>query len=164
MTDKEHAMRIASLGYVIAGGNVLLGEKKRGSEIGSGTLNGAGGKLEGEDGDSIDRCLIRETEQEFGITPTNFEKHAVIRFLAAGIPDFEVHAYLITAWEGTPRETAEMFQPAWYPISGIPYDRMLEADSMWLPKLFNGEKFNADVYYRQRAKDFDRITFAAFAG
>lgn len=154
-------MKLATLGLMIRDGHVLLGEKKDGAEIGAGTLNGPGGKCEDEDQGSLERCLIREIEEEFGVTPTEFSKVAVIRFFAAGVLDFEVHAYLVTAWQGEPQETDAMI-PGWYPLDQLPYDRMLESDRHWFAQACSGERFNANVYYRERAKDFIDVSFLAF--
>lgn len=144
-------MKIATLGFMVRDGYVLLAEKKK-AEIGTGTLNGGGGKQ--ECGESLEECLVRENKEEIGVIPTEYEKVAIIRFFAGDEPDFMVHIYLITAWEGEPRETTSMHLPAWYSLDMLPYERMLESDREWLGKLFAGEKFRADMFYAEQAKRF----------
>ena len=146
---------------------VLLGLKRGGSEIGDGTLNGPGGKFDPEQGDrtNID-CLLRETQEEvmLDLDPAKVEKCAVITFYAAGEPSFEVHIYRSSIFAGEPQETKSMI-PDWYDIDDIAEiarERMLESDRKWFPKLIQGEKFNAHVYYREKAKGFLNIEFLPF--
>jgi len=154
-------MKIATLAIIIRGGQVLLGQKQGNPEIGSGTLNGPGGKV--EPGESLTDCLVRETEEETCVvlSPEHLEKVAVVTFHAGGVPDFEVHVYRTGRFGGTPWETPSMI-PGWYDINNLPLDRMLESDSHWFPQLIRGEKFRANVYYRERAKGFEKIEFLPF--
>lgn len=155
-------MKIATLGIVLQDGKVLLGEKKRG-EIGTGVLSGPGGKL--DLGETLQECLIRETREELEIelNPASLELVVLIDFHAAGEVDFRVHVYRADILSGEIHETADMI-PAWYPINDATFKRTYEADRHWLPKAIRGEKFNANVYYRNRARDFDRIEFLPFTG
>ncbi|MBU6388592.1 NUDIX domain-containing protein [Patescibacteria group bacterium] len=153
-------MKIATLGIVIQDGMVLLGEKKRG-EIGTGVLSGPGGKL--DPGETIPECLIRETREELAIEldPASLELVAIIDFYAAGEADFSVYVYRTETFFGEPKETADMI-PSWYPLEELPFDRMFESDVNWFVRAACGGKFCANVYYRGRAKDFDRIEFLPF--
>ena len=152
-------MKIATLGIVLRDDMVLLGEKKRG-EIGTGVLSGPGGKL--DLGETYEQCLLRETREELEIEldPASLELSALIDFYAMGEIDFRVHVYRAKVLSGELKETADMV-PAWYPLYKLPYERMYEADRYWLPRVLDGEKFRANVYYRDRARDFDRIEFFA---
>ena len=141
-------MKDATLGVVLEGDTMLLGEKKKG-EIGTGVLSGPGGKL--------DPGETRE-ELEIELDPASLEPVALIDFYAGGNVDFRVHVYRARIASGELRETADMI-PAWYPVNDLPYDRMYESDRHWIGKAAQGEKFRANVYYRDRAKDFDRIEF-----
>jgi 8-oxo-dGTP pyrophosphatase MutT (NUDIX family) len=154
-------MKIATLAIIIREGKVLLGRKQGAPEIGEGTLNGPGGKQ--EEGETLEQCLIRETEEELGIAldASKSEKVAVITFFAGGNADFEVHVYRTEDFTGKPRETSSMV-PEWHDTSRIPYDRMLESDRRWLSRVIYGEKFCANVYYRERAKGFISIEFLPF--
>lgn len=160
-------MKKATLAIITRGSKVLLGLKRGGSEIGDGTLNGPGGKFDSALGDKTNlECLVRETFEEVGIVldPTKVEKCAVITFFAGGEPSFEVHIYRTSAFTGEPRATESMI-PDWYEIGDIPElakTRMLESDRTWFPQLIAGEKFNANVYYQEKAKGFLRIEFLTF--
>ncbi|MEM9336905.1 MAG: NUDIX domain-containing protein [Patescibacteria group bacterium] len=154
-------MREATLAFIIQDNHLLLGEKKRG-EIGTGTLNGPGGKQ--DPGETLVECLVRETEEEMKIIldPDKLEKVAIITFYANGAPDFNVHIYRTGHFVGELRETDDMYQPEWYPIDQLPFDRMLESDHEWFLKVAQGERFTANVYYQKQAKGFERIEFFPF--
>ena len=155
------SMKIATLGIVLDGkGNTLLGEKKRG-EIGTGVLAGPGGKLEPED-TSYEGCLLRETREEWGLELADLEHVARIDFYAHGMPDFHVEVYIAHIKSGEPTETNDFWKPEWYPLSNLPLERMFEGDRKWFSKAAQGEKFCANVYYKDQAKDFDRIEFLPF--
>ncbi len=153
-------MKIATLGIVLEGNEILLGEKKKG-EIGTGIVCGPGGKLDPDE--TLETCLIRETREELEIEldPASLEAVARIDFYAAGEVDFRVHVYRARVLSGELHETVDMI-PAWYPVDNLPLARMFEADRYWLPQAARGEKFNANVYYRSRAHDFYRIAFLPF--
>lgn len=157
---------------------ILLGLKKNGCEIGDGTLNGPGGKQ--ELGETLVECLVRETEEEVCLLldPKKIEKIAIITFHKGrtrfvflnrilnwfnlgNVPDFEVHVYRTNEFTGQPHETESMI-PDWYNIEPLPVERMLESDYAWFPQLVRGDRFNANVFYLDRAKRFDRIEFSAF--
>ena len=152
-------MKTATLALIVRDGKVLLGEKKRGAEIGSGTLNGPGGKAEGEE--TLEECVIRETREEFGIEldPAALEKTARVVFYAGGEPDFDVHVFRARRFSGEPRETAEMWEPAWHPADALPFERMLESDREWFARAAAGERFTAYARYRERAKGYEGIEF-----
>jgi len=154
-------MKIATLGIITRENEILLGMKRGGSEIGDGTLNGPGGKQ--ELGETILECLVRETEEEVGIIldPAKAEKTAVITFYSGGIPDFEVHVYRTSSFIGEPHATKSMI-PSWYDTEDLPVHRMLESDRAWFSKAVRGEKFRANVYYREKAKGFLNIVFLPF--
>lgn len=154
-------MKVATLGIIIRNNQVLLGFKKKG-EIGSQTVNGPGGKV--EEGESLEECLVRETKEELGIEldKEKLEKTAVITFFAKGVVDFEVHIFRTSIFSGTPQETLDMI-PAWYDIDNLPFDKMLESDRKWFEKAIHGDKFNANVYYRERASGFEKIEFLPFS-
>ncbi len=150
-------MIIATLGIILEGDRILLGEKKRG-EIGTGVLSGPGGKL--DPGETLPECLIRETREELEIEldPGSLEYVALIDFYAAGELDFRVHVYHAKIASGELHETADML-PGWHPLSDETFERTYEADRHWLPRAASGERFRANVYYKDRARTFEKIEF-----
>jgi 8-oxo-dGTP pyrophosphatase MutT (NUDIX family) len=121
---------------------VLLAMKKRG--FGEGRWNGVGGKV--EPGETIESAMIRETQEEIGVTPTVYEKVGDIRFdeFFKGEPTLmHVHIFTATKWEGEPIESDEM-KPEWFKTSEVPYDEMWSDDPYWLPQVLAGKKISAD--------------------
>ena len=131
-----------SLLFLRRDNEILLAMKKRG--FGEGKWNGVGGKV--EEGESIEQAMIRETQEEIGVTPTIFKKVADIRFdeYFKGEPTLmHVHIFIATKWTGEPTESEEM-APKWFNLSEIPYDVMWSDDPYWLPEVLKGNKISAD--------------------
>lgn len=150
--DLHRNLRLVTLGYLIDSnnGNVLIAMKKRG--FGVGRWNGVGGKL--KEGENIREAMIRETEEEIGVTPTVFEERGVIKFYFDGDHEDwnqEVHVFVITSWEGTPKESEEM-KPRWFAKKDLPLDEMWADDKYWLMDLLDGKKINAAFLFGEGDK------------
>lgn len=127
--------------YLINQDQVMLAMKKRG--FGVGRYNGIGGKV--EPGETIEQALVREAQEEIGITPIDFEKIADINFdeYFKGEPTImHVHVYKISKWEGNPIESEEV-APDWFAINDLPYANMWPNDLHWLPLVLDGQKITA---------------------
>lgn len=113
--------------------------KKRG--FGADKFNGVGGKIEA--GETIEQALIRETEEEIGVTPINYWPVAELDFVQDAQTDepwhMYVYAYLCDRWQGQPSESEEM-APKWFKLDKIPYSNMWEDDEFWLPQVLAGHK------------------------
>ncbi len=130
-----------SLIFLRRNDQVLLAMKKRG--FGEGRWNGAGGKV--EPGETLEQSMIREAEEEIGITPIAYEKVGDIVFdeYFKGEPTLlRVHVFTATKWQGTPQESDEM-RPQWFALDRIPYDSMWPDDPLWLPRVLAGKKITA---------------------
>lgn len=125
--------------FLRRGDEILLAMKKRG--FGAGKWNGAGGKL--ESGETIEQALLRETREEIGVIPMQYEKVAELDFIqdadTAEPWHMYVYAYICTEWQGEPAESEEM-APKWYSLEEIPYDSMWDDDRYWLPQVLAGER------------------------
>jgi len=128
---------------------VCLAKKKRGFR--EGKINGYGGKLEAEE--TLLECALRETQEEAGIKPINLDKVAEVFFHDPGLTH-ECHVFVCNQWEGEPTETEEML-PDWYPVEEIPFERMGQADSLWIPPVLRGRRVRASFYYTEENEMFD---------
>lgn len=147
---KKPKKKITTLCMIHKHPRVLLGMKKRG--FGAGRWNGFGGKV--EPGETLEENVVREMKEECGITPTVFEKKAVLNFFFEHEPEdfIEVNVFGIYDFDGEPSESEEM-KPKWFDISEIPYDLMWPDDIHWHHLFFAGKKFKGDFFF----KDFDTI-------
>lgn len=131
-------MKTCTLLFLVRDDEILLAMKKRG--FGANRWNGVGGKL--NENESIEEALVRECQEEIGVTPETYEKVAVHDFVFPdGSSDMQVHAYLCSNWQGDPVETEEM-APKWFPVTDIPYDDMWQDDRYWLPEVLAGKKLH----------------------
>jgi mutator protein MutT len=142
------AAKICTLVFLLEGDNILLAMKKRG--FGSGRWNGVGGKI--EPNETIEQAMIRETQEEIGVTPLVFHPAAYLEFLFPdGMADMLVNTFLCTKWEGEPIETEEM-APRWFNVSDIPYEDMWEDDRYWLPQVLDGKSINGRFVFDENEK------------
>lgn len=136
---------------------ILLAMKKRG--FGAGRWNGVGGKI--EPGETMEQALVRETQEEIGVTPLNWQKVAVHDFVMDADTDqpwhMYVHAFVCREWQDEPAESEEM-APRWFDINDIPYDDMWQDDIVWLPQVLRGRKLRCVFRFD---KD-DSMTAASF--
>lgn len=128
--------KVCTLLFLRREDEILLAMKKRG--FGAGRWNGVGGKI--DSGETEEQALVRECQEEIEVTPTQYEKVAVLDFVFPdGTVDMQGHVYIATAWTSEPNETEEM-APKWYKLSDIPYDDMWQDDVIWLPQVLKGKK------------------------
>ena len=133
MTEK-----ICTLLFLRKGDQVLLAMKKRG--FGAGRFNGVGGKI--DPGETVEQALVRECQEEIGVTPTHYwqvAEHDFTQTESDAPWRMYVHVFFCDEWEGEPRESEEM-TPRWFVADEIPYDEMWQDDILWLPRTLEGEK------------------------
>lgn len=141
---------------------VLLALKKRG--FGANRYNGIGGKIELNE--TVEEALIRESQEEIGVTPLKFEKMANIVFdeyFKSEPTLVEVDVYIASKWTGKPTESEEV-NPKWFKINQIPFDQMWPDDLYWLPQVLDGKKISAkfkldekDTIISKKVKIVNRI-------
>lgn len=124
---------------------ILLARKKRG--FGFGKWNGVGGKV--EEKETPEEAMIRETQEEISVTPIEYEKIGIIRFVEyvkEELTTNDMHLYIATKWQGVPKESEEM-QPKWFSINNLPWEEMFSDDKYWLPLVLKGKKLDAFFEY-----------------
>ena len=143
----------ATLLLAIKKNKILLAEKKRGWR--QGIFNGLGGKVEQDE--TIEQAMIREAQEEGGITPITFDKVAIFdfdTFYKGERAKWPVHVFKSTEFFGDPVETEEM-RPQWFDFDKIPYDKMWDDDILWMPRVLNGEKLRGNFSFDEDNKIID---------
>lgn len=131
-------MKVCTVVILVGDDQILLAMKKRG--FGAGRWNGPGGKV--EPNESIEQAMVRECQEEIGVTPLEYQKVAIHDFVFPdGQSGMQVHAFICTKWQGEPTESEEM-APRWFDIDKIPYREMWQDDEYWLPEVLAGRKLH----------------------
>jgi 8-oxo-dGTP diphosphatase len=123
---------------IVRSGQILLGQRAANRALYPGVWDLFGGHL--EPGEKIEQTLVRELQEELGITPTTW---TFLETLSLPLParggepadQIIVHLYLLTAWSGTPvnRQPEEHTSIDWFSLEQA---LQLElADSIY-PELF----------------------------
>ena len=136
--------------FIIKEDKILLGEKKRG--FATGILNGIGGKLEQDE--SVEEAFLRETMEEIGVIPLDYQKVATIycKPLVEGELDYEtMHIFVANDFQGDVQESEEM-RPCWFDKTKIPYEKMFPDDRIWFEKVLRGEHFTAYLTFDNNYK------------
>lgn len=124
--------------------NICLAMKKRG--FGAGRWNGAGGKVEREEG--IEDAVKREAKEEIGVEVKSMGKVAELTFYFPHNPAWDqvAHVYFSEEWGGEPEESEEM-KPAWFSTPEIPFSSMWATDAFWLPEVLSGKLVKATFVF-----------------
>lgn len=140
-----------TLVLIFQNNKVLLAQKKRG--FAQGTFNGIGGKQ--DPGETIEQAMIRETQEEIGVTPTKYEQVGLICFdtcYKGEWVDLNLNIFTCSDFEGQIRETEEMI-PEWFELKNVPFDKMLPDDREWFPIVVSGGNVFGNV---RLSKDLKR--------
>ena len=144
----------ATLVFVIRDDKILLINKKTG--LGKGKVNGPGGKV--EPGETPRECAVRECQEELGITVSNLQYCGQHRFQFVDGYSIHVWVYRTEHFTGVPTESEEA-RPLWVAVDEIPYEQMWEDDSIWLPMMLRGEKFQGRwIFDGDRMLDYELLT------
>jgi 8-oxo-dGTP pyrophosphatase MutT (NUDIX family) len=147
--------QVTTLALIEDGDKVLLAMKKRG--FGEGWWNGYGGKV--AEGETIEKAMVRELEEESGLVAKTWRERGVIDFYFAGTDKIvEMHIFEVTEYEGVPVETEEM-RPMWFTKEKAPYNEMWPADREWMPLFFDGKDFTGTATFDSETKAFIEADF-----
>lgn len=142
-----------TLVLIMKNGKVLLAQKKRGFAMG--TYNGIGGKQ--DPGETINQAMIRETQEEIGVTPTAFEQVGLICFdtwYKGERVNLNLNIYTCSEYVGEIQETEEMI-PEWFNIENVPFEKMLPDDREWFPIVVSGGNVFGTVFLSEDLKHSD---------
>ncbi len=129
---------------------ILLGRKKRG--FAQGVLIGIGGKQ--DTNETIEQTMIRETQEEIGVTPTEYQQVGIIIFdtyYKGEHVNLVLNIFKATNFVGEPVETDEIL-PLWFSKNNIPYEQMLEDDIIWMEIVLKGQMVTGKVVFDENLK------------
>jgi len=129
---------------------ILLGFKDPNKKFG-GRWNGFGGGV--ENGESLEECAIRETEQETGIRPKNPTRVGEILFkFETDEQDHEVHIFKAEEYEGVLNTTKDFIEYREFTPEELTkmYDKMMPADRYWLPLFVQEQNFVGEVVFNSK--------------
>lgn len=130
---------VATLGYVVRDGKVLLVHRSRAGDDHQGKYNGLGGKL--EPGEDIVTCLHRELMEEAGITVTNATLRGTISWPGFGSDgsNWFGFIFLITGFEGEVPQRNDDGPLGWFDVEELPGLPMWDGDRYFLPLVFDDD-------------------------
>lgn len=129
-------------------GTVLLAKKVYG--FGAGKYSAPGGKI--EPGETKEQAMIRECQEEIGITPTSYKLMAEVDYQQTASANgkkpwrFYMYFYVCDKWEGEPTASSEMI-PEWFNVNDIPYSAMWPDEKDWLNTALTDTKIKGSYYY-----------------
>lgn len=150
---------IGTLGYVTRGEDVLLVHRQRPEDHHLGKYNGLGGKL--EPGEDAVACIVRELQEEAGITPTSLELRGTIAWPGFGADgaDWFGLVFIIDGFDGEPPPRNEDGPLEWVEIGRMQELPMWEGDRHFLPLVFDHDprQFHAVLPYQDGVLQTGRI-------
>lgn len=119
------------------GAEVLLGDERTG--LGQGKVVGIGGRL--DSGESPEQAAVREAREGIGVRIEASDLHLAgtidYHFPTHGAWSRQSTVFVCRRWTGEPVATDEI-TPRWYPLESVPYARMRDDASRWLPAVLRG--------------------------
>ena len=128
-----------TLVYIEKDGSLLmLCRNKKKNDLNEGKWVGVGGKF--EPGETAKQCMLRETFEETGLTPTEYELCGVIGFVSDRWEDETMYLYRVSSFEGELREDCSEGVLEWVPKERVMDLPMWEGDRYFLEPMRRGEK------------------------
>ena len=96
---QDHIAKTVGALFIRPDGKVLLGLRVLSKKVWPGHWETIGGHV--EDGESLEEALIREVQEETGVTPSRFRLIATVRERQPEIYGNALHhIYAVTGWQG----------------------------------------------------------------
>ncbi|CAH1400639.1 unnamed protein product [Nezara viridula] len=159
---RRFTMRILRISLVIVKNEnkVLLGLCKRGFNKDKYCV--PGGVLQPKE--DLQSCAIKNPKEQCGITIEKLEKVGKIEVKFAGVQELlQFHIFMSDSYSGDIKETKEM-TPEWFPLSDVPYDKMWQDMTVWLPHVLKGKKVKAFFIYQNEELIYQDLTTEANFG
>ncbi len=129
----------------------LLLQRKADGRFGGGKWDGPGGKL--KPGESPVDGIVREVEEETGLRVIDpaLRGSFDVYFGAGDEPHWTVHVFSASRFRGELRASDEGLL-RWFPEDQLPYEQMWPSDRHWLPDVLAGRRFQATLWFDQKAE------------
>ena len=152
-------MKNTTLCYIQRGDEYLMLHRvKKKDDYNGGKWIGIGGKF--EEGESPDRCLLREVREETGLTLTDYRLRGIVTFLAKKWETEYMFLYTADGFEGTLR-TCDEGDLAWVKIADVPNLPLWEGDKVFLRLLREDAPFfSLELHYDEE----DRLVKSVLDG
>ncbi|HKP07169.1 MAG TPA: NUDIX domain-containing protein [Microbacterium sp.] len=139
------------------GVEVLLGRKRTG--LGQGKVVGICGWV--DPGEGADEAAVREVRREVGVRVEASDLHVAgtVEYHFPTRPAWSQQAavFVCRRWQGEPFERDGM-APHWYALDAVPYARMWDDASRWLPGVLRGGTVDARFTF---GADLATVVFTA---
>lgn len=129
----------------------LLRGQKSATEISVGKYLGVGGHVDDTDS-SIEEGAKREVLEETNLICKNLVKKGVVNFIGQKPYIQETHIFICSEFEGDLQSDNREGTLHWIPNEQILSLSLWEGDKIFLPKLFQPEQFELDLFYDENKK------------
>ncbi len=127
-------MKNTTLCYIEQDGCYLMMHRtKKKVDVNEGKWIGVGGHC--EEGESPDECILRETQEETGLTLTHVRARGLVTFVSDKWDMEYMHLFTADSFEGTPVEECVEGELAWIPKSQLLSLPLWEGDKIFLELL-----------------------------
>lgn len=113
------------------------------NDVNAGKWIGVGGHF--QEGESPEECLIREVQEETGLTLTSFQFRGIVTFISEGWGCEYMHLFTADGFEGELAQERMQACPEgelkWIPKEEVPNLRLWEGDKVFLKLLLERETF-----------------------
>jgi len=138
-----------TLCYLIKGNKVLL-QKKSKELFGGGRWNGPGGKI--KENEKPEDCVRREVLEETGVKVFNIENQGILNFFKGNELFITCHVFAANEFVGEPMHGREGVVN-WFDFNDLPFKEMWPDDSLWMPLMLQGKKFEGKFYFDNDLKE-----------
>ncbi len=109
---------------------LMLHRTKKKQDPNEGKWIGVGGKF--EDGESPEECLLREVQEETGLTLTRYRLRGIVTFVSDEWGTEYMHLFTADRFSGTLRPDCDEGTLRWIPIAEIPRLSLWQGDRIFL--------------------------------
>lgn len=151
-------MKQTTLCYIDDGSRYLMLHRvKKDNDASHGKWIGVGGKCEADE--SPDECMLREVNEETGLSLTHWRYRGIVTFISDTWPNEYMHLFTADAWQGVLNPNCNEGNLAWIdklslplaPGHGDPTLTLWEGDKIFLRLLLDENQpfFFLKLVYRQ---------------